>query len=476
MRVREYKEHKAIPDILIFSYSDTLPPMHLSSLAGKSVCIIGYGKEGQAMAQALKYIPKCRVTVADSNPDIERSTINDQRSAAITFQVGSGYLDHLERFDVIIKSPGIPPSTIETINQKPKTKNQKPVITSPTQIFLDTVQESGAMIIGVTGSKGKSTVSTLIHSILQDNSRALRIHCHLIGNIGEPAISHIEDAGSNTIFVLEMSSYQLMDLTSGPPIAVITSFFPEHLDYHGSLSAYLEAKKHITRFQTRHDVVFYNAKSKECHAIANESSGRHIPFSADDAPVTLDEINLKGAHNLSNIAAAYQVALHLGVDAEAAMETIRKFRGLPHRLQSLGIHHGMEWIDDSISTTPQSTIAALDALGDNVSTIILGGQDRGYDFAPLAARLKKSNVKTAILLPDSGPTIGKAIKKMKAEIECMEAQTIEDAVSRAKQSTHYPLPTTHPIILLSPSAPSYGHFKNFEERGEQFKGAILKNR
>ncbi|MDD5054669.1 MAG: UDP-N-acetylmuramoyl-L-alanine--D-glutamate ligase [Candidatus Peribacteraceae bacterium] len=446
--------------------------MHLSSLAGKSVCIIGYGKEGQAMAQALKYIPGCRITVADRNPDIERSAISDQRSAAITFQVGSGYLDNLERFNVIIKSPGIPPNTIEAINQKPKTKNQKPVITSPTQIFFDTVQESGAMIIGVTGSKGKSTTSTLIHSILQDNSRALRIHSHLIGNIGEPAISHIEDAGSNTIFVLEMSSYQLMDLTSSPFIAVITSFFPEHLDYHGSLANYLEAKKHITRFQTRHDVVFYNAPSKECEIIAQESSGRHIPFSADDAPVTLDEVLLKGEHNLSNIAAAYQVALHLGVEPESAIETIRKFRGLPHRLQSLGIHHGFEWIDDSISTTPQSAIAALDALGENVTTIILGGQDRGYDFSPLAKRLKNSKVTKAILLPDSGPTIGKAIRKAKAEIECVEVETIEEVVGQVGSGKREAGSST-PIVLLSPSAPSYGHFKNFEERGERFKAAIL---
>jgi UDP-N-acetylmuramoylalanine--D-glutamate ligase len=433
--------------------------MHLSSLAGKSVCIIGYGKEGQAMAQALKYIPKCKITVADKNQEL--------KIAEFESQIGDKYLENLDRFDAIIKSPGIPPSS--------KLKAQCSKLTSPTQIFFDTVQESGAMIIGVTGSKGKSTTSTLIHSILHDNSRALRIHSHLIGNIGEPAIGHIEDAGSNTIFVLEMSSYQLMDLTSSPFIAVITSFFPEHLDYHGSLANYLEAKKHITRFQTRHDVVFYNAKSKECHAVANESAGRHIPFSADDAPVTLDEILLKGTHNLSNIAAAYQVALHLGVEPESAIETIRKFRGLPHRLQSLGIHHGMEWIDDSISTTPQSAIAALDALGDNVTTIILGGQDRGYDFAPLAARLKKSNVKTAILLPDSGPTIGKAIRKAKADIKCVEIKTIEDAVSIVIKQTTKPVnhQTSKPsIVLLSPSAPSYGHFKNFEERGDRFKTAI----
>lgn len=399
--------------------------MHIRSLAGKNICILGFGKEGQAMVAALeKYAPGCEITVADKNDKIEVPE-NYWK------QVGTGWLENLHKFDVLIKSPGIPPSDkLEAISDK---------LTSPTQIFFDSIKDSGAIIIGVTGSKGKSTTSTLIHSILQVNCQKLKVNCYLIGNIGEPAINHIENARSNTtcgersrtIFVQEMSSYQLMDLTSSPHIAVVTSFFPEHLDYHGSLEAYLEAKKHIARFQSKTDIIFFNAKSPECKEIAKESKGKRIPFSADDSPVTLDQILLKGTHNLSNIAAAYQVALHLRADPKKAIDVIRNFHGLPHRLQSLGIHHGFEWIDDSISTTPQSAIAALDALGDSVTMIILGGQDRGYDFSPLADRLKKSNVKMAILLPDSGPTIGKAIRKATSEIECVEVETVEEAVEKA---------------------------------------------
>src|SRR5581483_5277832 len=160
---------------------------------------------------------------------------------------------------------------------------------------------------------------------------------------------------------------QLMELTASPHIAVITSFFPEHLDYHGSLEAYMEAKKHITRFQTADDMVFFNASMEGAAEIAKEGAGRKIPFSADECPIDITETKLIGEHNRSNIAAACMVAAALGVDRDTALKAVKTFEGLPHRLQSLGVHHGFEWVDDAISTTPESTIAALDALGDRVA-------------------------------------------------------------------------------------------------------------
>ncbi len=423
--------------------------MDIRSLAGKSVCILGYGREGRATAEALeKYAKGCKITIADKNSEL--------RITNYELRKGEEYLDTLDEFDVIIKSPGIPPNA--------KLKAQSSRLTSPTQIFLDSIASSGATVIGVTGSKGKSTTASLIHHILASFGKK----SFLVGNIGEPAISHIADAGLNTFFVHEMSSYQLMDLTSSPQIAVITSFFPEHLDYHGSLENYLEAKKHITRFQTEDDVVFFNSDSEDAKEIAEESKGKKIAFNMKDSPVTLKEIQLKGEHNLGNIAAAFSVAMHLGIDRKAAIEAIKTFAGLPHRLESLGIHHGIEWVNDSISTTPQSAIAALDALGDRVGTLILGGQDRGYDFIPLIERLKTSSVKTVILMPDSGTTIRAKLKEANAKLELIDAKTMEEAVLAAKKQTK----GSAPIVLLSPAAPSYGHFKNFEDRGEQFKKYI----
>lgn len=421
--------------------------MRIQDLNGKKICILGFGREGRAMAAALeRFAPDASVTIADKSP-----TIDVPKTYAS--QLGDSWAKDLNRFDAVIKSPGIPPKELSSFHL--------PLSTSSTQIFLDTIAKTGATVVGVTGSKGKSTTSSLIYEILKRDGRKV----FLVGNIGEPAIAHIADADSNTIFVHELSSYQLMELTSSPHIAVVTSFFPEHLDYHGSLAEYLGAKKRIARFQKAGDVVIFHSASPEAKQIADESIGVKTHFSHEDSPVRLDEIKLKGEHNLGNIAAALKVARYFGVDKDVAIAAIKAFKGLPHRLESVAKKDGTEWINDSISTTPESAVAALDALGDEVHTIIVGGQDRGYDFTPLAKRIKDSGVKTVILLPDSGATIRKAIEKAGAKVTFIDAKTMQDAVKAAKS-------TGASIALLSPASPSYGHFKNFEDRGEQFKQAI----
>ena len=459
--------------------------MHVRELNGKNICILGFGREGQATLRALeREAPQCEVTIADRNASIPHPTSKHR------MQAGEGWLENLGKFDVIIKSPGIPPN--------PTLNAQRSKITSATQIFFDTIAGTGSTVIGVTGSKGKSTTASLIHAVL----RAAGRRSFLIGNIGNPALDVVQEASKDTVFVMELSSYQLMDLTCSPHIAVITSFFPEHLDYHGGLESYMNAKKNITRHQKTQDVVLYNSLFPAAKEIADESAGRKKPFSPEDAPVRIEETKLQGRHNLGNIAAAFSVATLLGIDAETCANTFRTFEGLPHRLQSLGVHGGIEWVDDSISTTPESAIAALDALGIWVETIILGGQDRGYDFTPLAKCLKESNVRTVILLPDSGTTIRKAIEREGMATNCFDAATMQEAVLMAKNQTNEssealglagPSAGGHhegkrelvrekpsglsltPIVLLSPASPSYGHFKNFEERGNAFKQEIGKN-
>ncbi len=424
--------------------------MQIADLNGKNVCILGFGKEGQAILKAIEtYAPGAEVTVADQN---ELTVIPKPHWQ----QVGSGYLKNLEKFDTVIKSPGIPPS--------PELASVGGKLTTPTQFFLEAALKEGALVIGVTGSKGKSTTSSLIAAMLMASGKDVS----LIGNIGEPAIAHIAEINPKKIFVFELSSYQLLDLTISPTVAVVTSFFPDHLDYHGSLKAYREAKSHIATFQKPKDVIFYAKNSEGAKWIAEHSAGKHVPFSAEESPVQIDETRLIGLHNQSNIAGAYMAAMHAGADSAKAIEAIKNFQGLPHRLQSLGVHHGIEWIDDAISTTPESTIAALDALGDRVATIILGGQDRGYDFGALARRLKQSQVKTAILFPGSGPKIRDAIGDAQVDICMKEAESMEKAVTAARKNT-----MEGKICLLSTASPSYGMFKNFEEKGDQFKAAIL---
>jgi UDP-N-acetylmuramoylalanine--D-glutamate ligase len=221
-------------------------------------------------------------------------------------------------------------------------------------------------------------------------------------------------------------------------------------------------------------MVLFPADSPGAAAIAKEGKGRKLPFSAEDAPVAIEETHLLGLHNLSNIAAAYRVACELDIPEEISVAAIKAFRGLPHRLQSLGIHHGIEWVDDAISTTPESTIAALDALGERVATIILGGQDRGNDFSALGRRIAKSSIQTIILFPGSGPRIRKAIEATGATVHFFETESMEEAIAVAKQHTRYEIRDTRyaPIVLLSTASPSYNMFKNFEEKGEAFRRCV----
>lgn len=426
--------------------------MHIRDLSGKSVCILGYGREGQSAVRALEtYAHNFTVTIADKNENTETSR------SSYNLQTGEHWLDNLHIFDVIIKSPGVPPlPEIEAVRSK---------ITNSTQIFFDTVQEAGATVIGVTGSKGKSTTASLIAAILLADGRDV----HLVGNIGVPTLDFLAKAKKDTLFVMEMSSYQLMDISVSPPIAVVTSFFPEHLDYHGSPENYKDAKKHITRFQNPNDFVFYDASSEGAKEIATEGDGTEVACSEEDSAVRMEETKLLGKHNLRNCALATMVGEHFQVDREIIRRAICAFEGLPHRLQSLGKHHGIEWVDDAISTTPESAAGAMEALGSDVATIILGGQDRGLDYAVLGVALLKSAVKTAILFPDNGVKMQEAAERAGVKsIAFHRADTMQKAVELAKEHT-----PEGKICLLSTASPSYNMFKNFEEKGKAFAQAVL---
>ncbi len=424
--------------------------MRIQELDGKKVLVLGYGKEGRATVRALEaFAPKAEITIGDKNADVS------EKDGTHRWQLGDRWLENLDTFDAIIKTPGIPPNA-ELAKHAAKT-------TGAVQIFLDTIHGSGAIVVGVTGSKGKSTTSSLLAAMLKKGGKDV----HLVGNIGDPSIAHIHDAKRDTVFVHELSSYMLQDMTTSPHVAVVTSFFPEHLDYHGSIEAYLDAKKHIARFQTEDDATYFNADSPGAVSIALEGHGRKVPVDATDCPVDLKDTKLIGEHNRENVALAWKVAEDLGVRKVDAVAAAIEFSPLPHRLQDLGEAHGLRWIDDAISTTPESAVAALDALGDGVKTVILGGQDRGSDFSGLADRLSDSGVSTAILFPGSGPRIRAAIEASGTAITLVDASSMETAVRVAKEKT-----PPGGIVLLSTASPSYGMFKNFEEKGEAFARCV----
>ena len=404
--------------------------MKITDLNGKKIAIVGaHGREGKAMQEALlTYAPQAIITLRDRKDN-------------------AGYLENLHPFDVVIKAPGIPPYQELT--------KLKSTLTNATQIFLDSIPAE-TVVIGVTGSKGKSTTASLIHAILVEGGK----ESVLVGNIGDPAIAHIAEITEQTIVVIELSSYQLMQITKSPHIAVVTSFFPEHLDYHGSFEEYKDAKKSICKYQSSNDTVFYFEGSDGAKEIANTSAGAKISYTQNDATVGIEDTKLIGNHNLINIAGASAVARSLGIDANFITRAVKSFTGLPHRLYSVGTHHDTLWIDDAISTTPDSTIAAIAAV--SPTTLIVGGKDRGLDFQALGKAIDDSSITTVITMGESGPHIQKSITN--ADITMHVDKTMKEAVSIAKEQKG--------TCLLSPASPSYDMYKSYEEKGGEFASLI----
>lgn len=418
--------------------------MKITELASKTICLVGYGREGRAMHEALRqHAPDARITVADADTSLH--------VAGVTMHTGPDYLSNLQDFDVIIRSSGIK-NTPELDAVAAKT-------TDMTRIFFDSIADTGVRTIGVTGSKGKSTTTTLIYEALKASSP----NTFLMGNIGIPMITFLPHAKAGNTFVIELSSYMLEHLRVSPNIAVVTSFFPEHLDRHGSVEAYWAAKKSIAAYQKPTDAVFYNAAYPECKQLADASAGQKFAFTADDFPLSMDQTKFKGEHNRSNMAAALAVATFLGVPRDVALNAIKNTTPLPHRLEYVGEFGGVTWVNDSFSTAPEATIAAIEALGSNVETLLVGGFDRGIDFSGLANYLAKSPVKHIIIFPDTGDKIKAGIQALGAQKTFYRTTHMDDAVTWAAQQT-----SPGKTCLLSPASPSFNLFQDFVARGEAF--------
>ncbi|MDO8639799.1 MAG: UDP-N-acetylmuramoyl-L-alanine--D-glutamate ligase, partial [bacterium] len=357
----------------------------LKLMISDSVLILGYGREGKSVHRfLLDNFPFIKIAIADREKD------------------GKDYLSRVKEFSIIIRSPGVPPSN--------------KIMTSSTNIFFSVAP---GRVIGITGTKGKSTTSSLITKILQSTYSDVR----LIGNIGVPSLDSLKGSDSKTIFVFEISSHQLVDCKFSPNVAVVLDVVPEHLDYYKDFSSYARAKENIVLYQQPSDVVIFNPEHKISAKIAQKSQGAKITFFQADIHKFMDvaQIPLLGKGNLENIMAAVSVGRLFGVPNEKIVKAIQSFVPLEHRLEFVGKFNGVKFYNDSLATVPEATIHGLEALGNDVETLIAGGYDRGIDFSGLNKYLETSSVKNLILFP----TTGKNILKNKANR--FNVSTMEEA-------------------------------------------------
>lgn len=441
-------------------------PLTIKSLSDKSILILGLAREGISTYQFLRsHLPEQQLTLADEK-------IIDQLPAKLQQLINQDPLVELinpdqiqaDKLDLIFKSAGIPSDKYDLPIEK---------FTSNAQLFFDLAP---GKIIGVTGTKGKSTTTALIAHVLQTAGLDTR----LAGNIGLPLLETLKNSTNNTHFVCELSSHQLELLHSSPDIAVIQPIIEEHLDYHHTLANYINAKANITKYQTDQDLLIFNSDSPEVAEIATNSQANKFAFGFNaqgpaiisnqdilingEKIISLDQTKLRGQHNLQNMIPSILIANHLQLDKHIIISALQSFKPLPDRLELVPTNDGIEYFNDSLATNPKSTIAAINAFAGKNIILIAGGYDRGVNYQILADKINQSNIKKLILFPDTGMKINAALIKMGSKIDREITDNMADAVKKAKQVAQ-----PGDVVLMSPASASFNLFKDYADRGEQFK-------
>ncbi len=448
-------------------------------LSGRKVAVIGLGVSNLPLIDYL-YELKAQVTVFDRTEvkDLDRKIVRKITNYGMGMSFGENYLEELVGFDLIFRSPSCLPTNPYLVAEA----QRGAIITTEIEMVIELCP---CKIIGVTGSDGKTTTTTLISEIL----KAKEYHVFLGGNIGTPLFTKIGEMTPEDIVVLELSSFQLMDMKISPDVAVITNITPNHLDKHESMEEYIEAKKNIFKYQDENGLLVLNYDNEITKSFEQEAPGKVMFFSSksklpngyivDDNKIKycenglrshiLDtkEMKIRGVHNFENAAAALIATKDL-VDSQTACETILKFKGVEHRLELVvQTKDRIKWYNDSVSSSPTRTMAGLNAFNLRNIILIAGGYDKNLDYTPLAKPIVE-NCKELILL---GATSGKIEKAVKQELKnqdkkmkihkCTDLrETVEVAKSIAVQGD---------IVLFSPASASFDMFKNFAERGKMFK-------
>lgn len=426
------------------------------------IALLGYGVEG---ASAYRYFTRLY-------PEAEFEIYDNADSSKYDVPAGIGLKSGVKDFydidaDLVIKTPAIAPSKVTT----------RGTVSSVTRTFFDVCP---VPIIGVTGTKGKGTTATLTANILKKAG----ISVWLVGNIGTAALDVIEEIeqahanGEQCVVVYELSSFQLWDMTKSPQVAVVLMVEPEHLNVHASFEEYIEAKANIVAHQHASDTTIYYENNDISCQIGESSKAHKIPYSVETGDVLTidgreivrkDDIKLYGEHNVGNVKAAMLAAWQFTQDVDAIKRAVAEFTGLPHRLESLSVKHGVLFINDSFSSAPPATVAAVRAFS-QPKVIIMGGFDRGLDFTETARDIiAESDIKKILLIGQTRTSIAKAFESLDWHNYDIIDGSLKQAVARAAE-----IAVPGDVVLFSPGSASFDMFRDFTERGNAFKELVEK--
>ncbi|OGD62716.1 UDP-N-acetylmuramoylalanine--D-glutamate ligase [Candidatus Berkelbacteria bacterium RIFCSPLOWO2_01_FULL_50_28] len=453
--------------------------MTWADFANKKVGLLGAGIENIALIPHLLKAG-ARVTVCNQ---VETAATDQLKDQGVELAVGEDYLNNLGQFDYVFRIAGMPTAAVD---EALKGLDKKPAVTSPTDLFLAL---RPCHLIGVTGTKGKGTTSTFIGCILEAAGKKVFV----VGNIGRAMFEIYNELTPESYVVVELSSFQLEDVTNSPEIAVVLPVTEDHLqpvstvnpNFHPTVLHYQAAKANITAFQNPTDLLVYAADSKTAAEIARDSSARQISVGtkladlivsptgeirADEKVLlNLKQMGLSGDHIFLNATIAVAVAREIGCDSAEIEQGLRNFQPLPHRMETFATRDGVTFVDDSYATNPTATMAALTAFTQPI-ILILGGASIGADFKELAEAVTNSSVKTIVLIGQEAARLRENLQAAGFGGNVTDATLIDDAVEKAIQAS-----SSGDVVLLSPACKSFDMFKNASDRGEQFKRAVSKH-
>lgn len=426
-----------------------------------NIAIVGFDLEGRSSYEYFSRLGHT-ITICDQKTDIDIP--KDAVSA-----LGDAYLDNLDRFDLIVRTAGLHPQKILAKNPGVSTK-----LTTQVNTFFHASPTRN--IIGVTGTKGKGTTSTLITKMLEAAGK----HVHLGGNIGVPPLSFIGKLKEDSWVVLELSSFQLIDLQYAPRIGVCLMVVPEHLNWHEDMDEYVGAKSRMFALQTNNDIAIPFAENELSRTIASAGNAQQIPYFAEpgahivDDNIVIDnqiicptsDLKLLGAHNWQNVCAAVTVVWQITQDVKAMHKVLTSFSGLEHRLEFVREINGVKYYDDSFGTTPETAAVAIQSFTEP-KVVILGGSDKGAEFDGLAQVVKDSHVRQAVIIGDTGPKIIEALQKVGFGDISLGGKTMESTLQTCQKHAQ-----SGDVVLLSTGCASFGMFKDYKDRGNQFKQIV----